>query len=45
MVISDHGFTNFRRGVNVNTWLRENGYLVLQEGHETSGDWFEHVDW
>jgi len=45
MVISDHGFTNFRRCVNLNTWLQENGYLALKEGHETSGDWFEHVDW
>jgi predicted AlkP superfamily phosphohydrolase/phosphomutase len=45
MVISDHGFTNFRRGVNLNTWLRENGYLALKDGRETSGDWFEHVDW
>jgi predicted AlkP superfamily phosphohydrolase/phosphomutase len=45
MVISDHGFTNFRRGVNVNTWLRDNGYLVLKDGRETSADWFEHVDW
>ncbi len=45
MVISDHGFTNFRRGVNLNTWLGDNGYLALQPGHETSGDWFEHVDW
>jgi predicted AlkP superfamily phosphohydrolase/phosphomutase len=45
MVISDHGFTNFRRGVNLNTWLRDNGYLALKDGHETSGDWFEHVDW
>lgn len=45
MVISDHGFTNFRRGVNLNTWLKENGYLVLKEGCETSADWFEHVDW
>jgi len=43
--ISDHGFTNFRRGVNLNTWLKKNGYLVLKEGLETSGDWFEHVDW
>jgi len=45
MVISDHGFTNFRRCVNLNTWLRDNGYLVLKDGRETSGDWFEHVDW
>jgi predicted AlkP superfamily phosphohydrolase/phosphomutase len=45
MVISDHGFTNFRRGVNLNTWLKENGYLHLKDGAETSGDWFEAVDW
>ncbi|MBU1677217.1 alkaline phosphatase family protein, partial [bacterium] len=30
-VISDHGFKPFRRGVNLNTWLRENGYLYLQD--------------
>lgn len=45
MVISDHGFTNFRRGVNLNSWLRDHGYLVLKDGRRTSGDWFEHVDW
>jgi predicted AlkP superfamily phosphohydrolase/phosphomutase len=45
MVISDHGFTNFRRGVNLNSWLYQQGYLALKEGHATSGDWFEHVDW
>ena len=37
MIISDHGFTNFRRGVNLNTWLKDEGYLVLKEGKETSG--------
>jgi predicted AlkP superfamily phosphohydrolase/phosphomutase len=45
MVISDHGFTNFRRGVNLNTWLKENGYLHLKNGAETCGDYFESVDW
>ncbi len=45
MVISDHGFTNFRRGVNLNTWLKEEGYLVLKEGCETSPDYFQNVDW
>jgi predicted AlkP superfamily phosphohydrolase/phosphomutase len=45
MVISDHGFCNFRRGVNLNTWLKEHGYLVLKEGSETSPDWFAKVDW
>jgi predicted AlkP superfamily phosphohydrolase/phosphomutase len=45
MVISDHGFTNFRRGVNLNSWLMQEGYLALKEGHVTSPDWFAHVDW
>jgi len=45
MVISDHGFCNFTRGVNLNTWLKEEGYLFLKEGHATSGDWFAQVDW
>src|SRR5262245_25057873 len=45
IVMSDHGFTNFRRGVNLNAWLREQGWLHLKPGKETSGDWFENVDW
>ena len=45
MVISDHGFCNFSRGVNLNTWLMQEGYLVLEEGATESGDWFERVDW
>lgn len=45
MVISDHGFCNFTRGVNLNAWLRDEGYLVLKDGAETSGDWFQKVDW
>ncbi|GAG05446.1 unnamed protein product, partial [marine sediment metagenome] len=27
IVMSDHGFANFKRQFNVNSWLRENGYL------------------
>jgi predicted AlkP superfamily phosphohydrolase/phosphomutase len=45
MVISDHGFCNFTRGVNLNTWLKEEGYLHLKDGADTSGDWFAQVDW
>ncbi len=46
MVISDHGFTNFRRGVNINSWLRDNGYLFLKDDEaQTGGEWFEGVDW
>lgn len=48
MVASDHGFTNFRRAFNLNTWLYRNGYLALKDGvepGETAGDLFRHVDW
>lgn len=45
MVISDHGFCNFRRGVNLNSWLRDEGYLVLKDGKEEGREWFQDVDW
>jgi predicted AlkP superfamily phosphohydrolase/phosphomutase len=45
VVLSDHGFKPFRRGVNVNAWLREKGYLALKEGADDDAPWFEAVDW
>jgi predicted AlkP superfamily phosphohydrolase/phosphomutase len=45
MIISDHGFKSFARCVNLNAWLRQNGYLALKDGKSESGDWFEDVDW
>jgi predicted AlkP superfamily phosphohydrolase/phosphomutase len=45
IVMSDHGFTPFRRGVNINTWLLQNGYLALKDGKTASGEWFADVDW
>ncbi len=45
MVLSDHGFTQFRRGVNLNSWFLQNGYLALKDGVTSSGDWFKGVDW
>ena len=44
-VMSDHGFKSFRRGVNLNSWLRQNGYLALAPGKSESGEWFKDVDW
>jgi predicted AlkP superfamily phosphohydrolase/phosphomutase len=44
-VISDHGFQSFRRGVNLNTWLMQQGLLHLKDGATLSGDWFDNVDW
>ena len=54
MVVSDHGFASFRRGMNYNTWLAKNGYMKLT-GEEAGrknledlfdqGDFFTNVDW
>jgi len=44
-VLSDHGFCAFRRGVNINAWLRDHGYLHLQNGGRESGSFFDGVDW
>ncbi len=45
MAISDHGFTSFRRGVNLNRWLLDNGYLALKPGTDGSSEWLRDVDW
>jgi predicted AlkP superfamily phosphohydrolase/phosphomutase len=44
MVMSDHGFKPFRRGVNLNVWLRDKGYLAAREDAE-SDDMLQAVDW
>ena len=44
-VVSDHGFCQFKRGVNLNSWLHQNGYLHLKEGTSLGGDWHADVDW
>ena len=45
LVISDHGFSSFRRGVNVNSWLLREGYLVLKAGADGRAEWLRDVDW
>jgi hypothetical protein len=44
LVISDHGFNAFRRGVDLNRWLEQNGYLAVDDArrHEPH---FGGVDW
>jgi predicted AlkP superfamily phosphohydrolase/phosphomutase len=44
MVLSDHGFNTFRRGVDLNRWLEENGYLVVDEARRNE-DYLAGVDW
>ncbi len=52
--ISDHGFHSYRTGVNINTWLVENGFMVLKgqvpgqpvpDELWTSDDFLRNVDW
>ncbi|NIO22300.1 MAG: hypothetical protein GTN76_16625 [Candidatus Aenigmarchaeota archaeon] len=46
IVMSDHGFVSFRRQVNVNTWLYENGFLALdRKDNYENGDYFANVKW
>jgi predicted AlkP superfamily phosphohydrolase/phosphomutase len=44
MVISDHGFNGFRRGLDLNRWLEENGYLQFHEGRRGE-EFLAGVDW
>ena len=40
MVMSDHGFANFKRQFNLNTWLRDTGYLQSPRAeHVDQADW------
>ena len=54
IVCSDHGFSTFRRGVNYNNWLVDQGLLVLKDQPTDKAtleklfetrDLFTHVDW
>jgi predicted AlkP superfamily phosphohydrolase/phosphomutase len=44
-VLSDHGFCAFRRGVNLNAWLHQHGYMALQDGKLEGSEYFEGIDW
>ena len=55
MIVSDHGFHSWRKAVNLNTWLVQEGYMVIQgqqPGEKKledlfggSGEFWENVDW
>ena len=44
LVLSDHGFCDFSCGVHLNAWLRDEGYLVLEQG-AAGGEYLAGVDW
>ena len=46
IVMSDHGFTSFRRGFDLNAWLMSHGYLKLKDGALSSNKiYLSEVDW
>ncbi len=54
LVVSDHGFHSWRKAVNLNTWLVQNGYMTLQGERPADkklddlfggGTFWENVDW
>jgi predicted AlkP superfamily phosphohydrolase/phosphomutase len=54
LIVSDHGFHSWRKAVNLNTWLVQNGYMTLkgQQGADKKladlfggGTFWENVDW
>jgi predicted AlkP superfamily phosphohydrolase/phosphomutase len=54
LIVSDHGFHTWRKAVNLDTWLVQNGYMTLkgQQGADKKladlfggGTFWENVDW
>ncbi|HVO50362.1 MAG TPA: alkaline phosphatase family protein [Thermoanaerobaculia bacterium] len=54
IVLSDHGFSTWRRSVNYNTWLVENGFMTLAGNDDKQtdlealfgqGEFWPNVDW
>lgn len=46
VVMSDHGFTSWRRSFHLNAWLKEKGYLAVKDPNlEKDPGLFVNVDW
>jgi predicted AlkP superfamily phosphohydrolase/phosphomutase len=46
IVLSDHGFTSWRRSFHLNTWLKEEGFLTLANpSRQDDPGFFGNVDW
>jgi predicted AlkP superfamily phosphohydrolase/phosphomutase len=49
LICSDHGFSSFRRGLHVNSWLAEAGFMGLKSkplpGDTDGSPLFQNVDW
>jgi predicted AlkP superfamily phosphohydrolase/phosphomutase len=46
IAMSDHGFSPFYRGVNLNTWLADAGYISLKDwANRKDYEYFRNVNW
>jgi predicted AlkP superfamily phosphohydrolase/phosphomutase len=45
VVMSDHGFTSWRRTFSLNTWLHDNGYLAVRDPTAAAAGAFSNIDW
>lgn len=45
VVMSDHGFAPWRRAVNINSWLRDHGYLAVTNPQAALTPGLAGVDW
>ena len=45
LILSDHGFTSLDRYVHLNSWLVQNGFLVLKDKNKRGGPLFDNVNW
>jgi len=46
VVMSDHGFSSFRRQVHLNRWLEQHGYLRLTDSFNRDRyEWLQGIDW
>jgi len=45
-VLSDHGFKSFQRGINLNTWLQQEGYLAVKDEPDAEEKtYLRGIDW
>jgi predicted AlkP superfamily phosphohydrolase/phosphomutase len=46
IICSDHGFAQFGRQFHLNTWLKDQGYLILKQGAERKDETtYADIDW
>jgi predicted AlkP superfamily phosphohydrolase/phosphomutase len=45
LVMSDHGFAPFYRAFNLNTWLRQSGYLAIDDKGRAGATPLEEINW